>query len=248
MPRENGLLLRLCLVLLVILGGAVIITSILLLGGAFLVFPIPATAAVILEIVAPIWIIALHIHRTPRPKTDEGKTEELSPAVSPVQVRAQEMQASSDAMPRLVSTMYADSVRPDVQTQQRTTLDTPRTETEKRRDSVESLQARINELEERARWLRERLAAAPTADATTGRQTEANGKPSQTSATESAEEVSARALQQLLEALDEKLAKRAISQQLYQRLRDKYLARLSRAQGKREAEPKAVSGKPRRRR
>ena len=40
------------------------------------------------------------------------------------------------------------------------------------------------------------------------------------------EKLSELAVRQLLEALEEKLAKRAISKQLYNRLRNKYLARL----------------------
>ena len=47
------------------------------------------------------------------------------------------------------------------------------------------------------------------------------------------EKLSELAVRQLLEALEEKLAKRAISKQLYNRLRNKYLARLEKKERRR---------------
>jgi hypothetical protein len=52
------------------------------------------------------------------------------------------------------------------------------------------------------------------------------------------EELSEKAIQHLLETLDEKFAKRAISKQLYTRLRDKYIARMEKAKRRREASAK----------
>jgi hypothetical protein len=141
-----------------------------------------------------------------------------------------------------------DARRPASSAQLSPSLKASGTQAEKGPDSIEKLQARINELEERVRLLRERLAGGPTGDTITVAKPVPDTKSLETPPTNDAEELSERALQHLLEALDEKLAKGAITQQLYQRLRDKYLARLSKARGKREAAPQVVSSKPRRRR
>ena len=55
---------------------------------------------------------------------------------------------------------------------------------------------------------------------------------------EAQENFSEKAMRHLLETLDEKLAKRAISKQLYTRLRDKYIARREKAKKRREAPAK----------
>lgn len=212
-----------------------------------MIFYIPATAPVVLAIVIPVGVISLYLHR--KSKTEgEGTGQRAQPAASARQQQPEEMQVSTEATSSPASKMDAHTTRPDVLAQPLPSLSAPRAQAEKGRDSVENLQARINELEERVRWLRERLATGLPADTITVAQAESDGKSPQTSGIEGTEELSERALQQLLEALDEKLAKGTISQQLYQRLRDKYLARLSKARGKREAAPQAVSSKPRRRR
>jgi len=191
----------------------------------------------------------MYLYRRRTPKTIEEDTIPgtlFAPSAS--QEQLEEVEPSAETMSTAASKAEGDTRRPNIAARPLPSQSAPATQAEKGRDSVENLQARISELEERVRWLRERLAAGPTTETTTAAHAEPNGKSPRTSTAEGAEELSERALQQLLEALDEKLAKGTISQQLYQRLRDKYLARLSRARDKREAAPEAVSSKPRRRR
>ena len=101
--------------------------------------------------------------------------------------------------------------------------------------STEELKQRIAELENRIQLLNEQLAkdSAPSEDhlllASDDIQ---NGKEI------TSEELSEKAIQHLLETLDEKLAKRAISKQLYTRLRDKYIVRMEKAKMRREASAK----------
>jgi uncharacterized membrane protein len=234
MPRGDKSSVELCL-------------AFLIAGGLIALFMSPMIALVVFVCAVPFGIMWLYRQRTS--KTIEGDTApRASFAASASQEQLEEMQPSAEEMSTAASKAEGDTRRPDISARPSPSQSAPATQPEKGRDSVESLQARINELEERVRWLRERLAAGPAIDAATAAQAAPNGRSLQTSTGEGAEELSERALQQLLEALDEKLAKGTISQQLYQRLRDKYLARLSKARGKREAAPEAVSSKPRRRR
>lgn len=97
------------------------------------------------------------------------------------------------------------------------------------------LQQRIEELEKRAKALREELARDPTSISapkiSPSKSLERNGENDE-------DELSEKAIEQLLEVLDEKLAKRAISEQLYTRLHDKYIARIKKTKMKREASSK----------
>ena len=96
--------------------------------------------------------------------------------------------------------------------------------------SGDTLQERINHLEERVRTLRQQLAEEsipPEITPTTRRKEEKLETP-----TEEVYSPSERSIRQLLEALDDKFEKGAISQQLYQRLRNKYLTRLKKAHKK----------------
>jgi len=219
-----------------------------LIVGAFIyLFVNPMIAIVVIVCAVPFGVIYLYHQWTPKTSEDDTVPGTL-PTPSASQEQLEEVRPSAEPVSTAASRAEGDTRHPDISARALPSRSATATQAEKGRDSVENLQARINELEERVRWLRERLAAGPTTETTTAAQTEPSGKSPRTSSTEGAEELSERALQQLLEALDEKLAKGTISQQLYQRLRDKYLARLSRARNKREAAPGAVSSKPRRRR
>jgi len=95
--------------------------------------------------------------------------------------------------------------------------------------SQTTLQARIDELEDRVRFLQKRLAEEPDSEQAAPIQLEKDEVPKDLSVDDE-EELSERAIQQLMEALDEKFEKGVISQQLYQRLHDKFLTRLKKLQ------------------
>ena len=108
-------------------------------------------------------------------------------------------------------------------------------------DTVKELQQRIAELEHRVHSLNEQLAddqimkgnqSIPVSDASE----------KQNDITD--EELSETAIQHLLETLEEKLAKRAISKQLYTRLRDKYIARMEKSKKRRKASAKRGTKTP----
>jgi hypothetical protein len=100
-----------------------------------------------------------------------------------------------------------------------------------RDESIRELQQRIAELEQRVQSLNRQLASdsIPENDSRIPAAEEIR----ENEFTE--EELSEKAIQQLLETLDEKLAKRAISKQLYTRLRDKYIVRIEKAKKRRKA-------------
>jgi hypothetical protein len=225
-----------------------IVVSFVTVEGLAIIF-VPMIAIVVLVCAVSIGVIYLCFRRLLKPRTEGGDTsQEASPAVSGSSRQPEEAPASTEAISSALTTMATDGRHPSSSAESSPSLEAPRIPTQKQQDSVENLQARIKELEERVRFLRECLAGGPTTDTSKGAKMVAESKSSEGLANERGEELSERALQQLLEALDEKLAKGAISQQLYQRLRTKYLARLSKAQDKREAASQAASSKPRRRR
>jgi uncharacterized membrane protein len=102
-------------------------------------------------------------------------------------------------------------------------------------ESTKELQQRIKELEERVQSLKEELARDP-ASVSRARLESPEMREGEEENEEA--ELSEKAIQQLLETLDEKFAKGAISEQLYTRLRDKYIARMKKSKGKREASAK----------
>ncbi|MHA2406574.1 MAG: hypothetical protein ACXADB_01945 [Candidatus Hermodarchaeia archaeon] len=102
-------------------------------------------------------------------------------------------------------------------------------ETEKK---VQELQQRIAELEDRIQILNEQLAKDPVPGVPIVFSDDFENEKT------ASEELSEKAIQHLLETLDEKLAKRSISEQLYTRLRDKYIARMEKSKKRREASAK----------
>jgi hypothetical protein len=101
----------------------------------------------------------------------------------------------------------------------------------KREVSSENLQERIDELEKRVWLLKSQLAEGPIIDTDVTDLT--SDSLSLVEEEQDDEDLSELAVRQLLEALDEKLAKRAISKRLYNRLRNKYLARLEKKERRR---------------
>jgi hypothetical protein len=102
-------------------------------------------------------------------------------------------------------------------------------------ESTKDLQQRIEELERRVQSLKEELARDPASFAAANLE---SADISKGDGENEESELSEKAIQQLIEALEEKLAKGAISKQLYTRLRDKYIARRKKAKGKRKASSK----------
>lgn len=114
-----------------------------------------------------------------------------------------------------------------------TSLKSPKSAQLKRDVSTEKLQKRIVQLEKQVESLHKQLAEESFPE------TELPSEPTSSFAIKEEqvedEEHSELAIQQLLETLDEKLAKRAISKQLYNLLRDKYLARLEKTKHRLES-------------
>ncbi len=111
----------------------------------------------------------------------------------------------------------------------------------KREVPSEKLQERIDELEKRVQMLKSQLAEASVSDSEITDLTLDSPAPVVEEQVDEDEDLSELAVRQLLEALDEKLAKRAISKQLYNRLRNKYLARLEKKERRRL--PSSMRGK-----
>lgn len=103
----------------------------------------------------------------------------------------------------------------------------------KRKVPSEKLQERIDKLEKRVQMLKSQLAEEPISDSERTDLTLDSPAPVVEEQVDEDEDLSELAVRQLLEALDEKLAKRAISKQLYNRLRNKYLARLEKSERRR---------------
>lgn len=99
-------------------------------------------------------------------------------------------------------------------------------QTPKKEVSSEKLQERIDELEKRVQLLKSQLAEGPIFDTDVTDLTSDSLSLVEEGQVDEDEDLSELAVRQLLEALDEKLAKRAISKRLYNQLRNKYLARL----------------------
>jgi hypothetical protein len=98
-------------------------------------------------------------------------------------------------------------------------------------DRSKELQKRILELEKRVQALNERLARDPFPDFNSATPLIDEKKRMEEGPEQ---ELSEKAIQHLLDTLDDKLAKRAISKQLYKRLRDKYIARIQKTKKGRE--------------
>ena len=103
----------------------------------------------------------------------------------------------------------------------------------KRKVPTEKLQERIDELEKRVQMLKSQLAEEPISDSEITDLTLDSPALGVEEQVDEEEKLSELAVRQLLEALEEKLAKRAISKQLYNRLRNKYLARLEKKERRR---------------
>jgi len=97
----------------------------------------------------------------------------------------------------------------------------------------EKLQERIKVLEKRVQMLKSQLAEEPIIDSEVIDLTLDSPVPVDEEQVDEDEDLSELAVRQLLEALEEKLAKGAISKQLYNRLRNKYLARLEKKERRR---------------
>jgi hypothetical protein len=100
--------------------------------------------------------------------------------------------------------------------------------------SKPTLQARIDSLEKQVKQLRQDLSEVPPVKAPTANFS-SEIKVSPEEAVEEEAALSERAIQQLLDALEQKLEKGSISPPLYDRLRNKYLTRLKKFKDRRVA-------------
>jgi biopolymer transport protein ExbD len=156
---------------------------------------------------------------------------------APTEAAPSEPSITGEEEPLMVHTDEAQRSRLEPSSQGEEKLSTPpltpsQSESLSERDeSIRELQKQIAELEQRVQSLNWQLASdsLPVSDSQilTAEEIREN------EFTE--EELSEKAIQQLLETLDEKLAKRAISKQLYTRLRDKYIVRIKKSKKRRKA-------------
>ncbi|MFX1299954.1 MAG: hypothetical protein ACFFAL_08015 [Promethearchaeota archaeon] len=135
-------------------------------------------------------------------------------------VETEEPRSIESFQARLLDT-EVEEAKPEVPP---TTTESEEIQKPKREVPSEKLQERIEELEKRVQMLKRQLAEEPIIDSEVIDLT--LDSPSPVDEEQVDEDLSELAVHQLLEALEEKLAKGAISKQLYNRLRNKYLARL----------------------
>ena len=97
------------------------------------------------------------------------------------------------------------------------------------------LRQRIDKLEKRVRSLQQQLAEAPLDELKADRTAGEDFEPISSQPPIDELELSELAIERVLEALEEKLAKGAITKSLYDRLRDKYIARMDKAKKRHKA-------------
>jgi hypothetical protein len=124
----------------------------------------------------------------------------------------------------------SDILTPD----SKTTVTKQKKEAQKK-TKTEKLQERIAQLEKQIKILNQQLSEEPSIEPSIETTAPDVTVPTNAELYSEAEELTIVAIKQLLETLDEKFAKRAISEQLYNRLRDKYLARLEKAKRRSES-------------
>lgn len=172
--------------------------------------------SIMVVIIAVLTIVIIYVYRTDsleEPRSSIRRTDHTHAYVQEAHIEADEKPSVAQDIPSAVQTLPVS--------------DLP--------DSTEELQQRIAELEDRVQLLKEELAEDPTpiveSSILAGDEFEENGETND-------HEASLEAIQQLLETLEEKLAKGAISERLYMQLRDKYIARRKKTKGKRKASAK----------
>lgn len=99
----------------------------------------------------------------------------------------------------------------------------------------EKLRQRIDKLEKRVQSLQQQLAEEPLDELKVDRNAGESVEPIPSEPPRDELALSALAVDAVLEALEEKLAKGAITKQLYDRLRDKYIARMEKAKKRHKA-------------
>jgi hypothetical protein len=192
--------------------------------GVFLIFLSPVIGILAL-IIMFLGIGIVYVYRLPEDVDSSSPASLTSPLRNSIQSQT-DIAEVEEAEP-----VQAESVEVQVE------KPVPESETvEKPIEAISSaeLQERIDVLEKRVQSLRMQLAEEAIDDS------ETTHLSSDTSSVEielnldEDEELSELAVRQLLEALEEKLAKRAISKQLYKQLRKKYLARLEKQERRRD--------------
>ncbi|MFX1565539.1 MAG: hypothetical protein ACFFCH_06070 [Promethearchaeota archaeon] len=176
--------------------------------------PIIAILAVIISLLA---VGIIYVYRTSEYEAvPEPPSQDISS--TDIEIESQATQISEEE-PGLEPIEYKESLTLEVDLTPASPKPSP---VQEPGGSTSGLRQRIAELEQRVKSLNEQLARDPRSsdEVDTVGQEEENGE------VEDDEGFSEKAIQHLLESLDEKLAKRAISKQLYSRLRDKYIARL----------------------
>ena len=195
--------------------------------GVYFWWIVFSVIAILIVIIGLLSIGIIYAYRTQ--DYEELPSDSVSPTDENTHPRI--IGTSEEQQPVLESLPKIDEKSPDSQ------VPTPTPESlieEDANASTKELQQRIAELEKRVQSLNEQLARdlLPSDVSTIAELEEYLAEE------ESQENFSEKAMRHLLETLDEKLAKRAISKQLYTRLRDKYIARREKAKKRREAPAK----------
>ncbi len=176
-------------------------------------------------------------------------TDEPSPSPSPssplpdttlASAETEEPRSIDSFQVRLLDT-EVEEAKPEVPP---TTTEPEEIQKPKREIPSEKLQERIDELEKRVQMLKSQLAEEPISDSEITDLALDSPASVVEEQVDGEEDLSELAVRQLLEALDEKLAKRAISKQLYNRLRNKYLARLEKSERRRLTSSKRGKEEP----
>ncbi len=212
--RENWVYVCLCVVIV--------------LGSIFwFVRPVPTIFVVIIAILA---IGIIYVYRA---QSDESSTMSPSSSDSPEEKEtlASIIETFQEQDSVLEPTLELDEKTPDSLVTPSALQSMPEKES---KESIRALQERITELEKRVISLKQQLVGDPIPSSEDI--VSASDKQEYRE-----EELSEKATQQLLDTLDEKLAKGAISKQLYTQLRDKYIARMEKAKKRHKAS--AIPGK-----
>ncbi|MFX0078115.1 MAG: hypothetical protein ACFE8O_02655 [Candidatus Hermodarchaeota archaeon] len=211
-------------------AGYIICSCITLIFGIALFFISPLIGLFAL-IIMFLGIAIVYVYRT----EDTDEPSPPPPLSSPLpdtpleSVETEEPRSIESFQARLLDTEVEEAT-PEIPP---TTTESEEIQKPKREVPSEKLQERIDELEKRVQLLKSQLAEEPIIDSEVIELTLDSPTPVVEEQVDEDGDLSELAVRQLLEALEEKLAKGAISKQLYNLLRNKYLARLEKKERRR---------------